>query len=184
MPPLIEMPPRSERQHVHDDAHARHERHEARDRVRGCAARARNRTATDCGGRSGSTCRRSRRPGSRTRRRPPSRIVCRRNICGRIALGCRLSLTDDGGDLGVRRKPPRFFLGKDEVAVHAHLENAAVALDELRRNTRVLPKRSLQPGGLRQVVSTDAVFDGEAHCSMIACRLASEAGVPGRSLIR
>ena len=66
-------------------------------------------------------------------------------------------------DLCIGRKPSRRFLGEDDFTVGAHVEDAAASWKHLGRDAELLPKRSLQPGGLGQVVSTDAVFDGEMH---------------------
>jgi hypothetical protein len=51
------------------------------------------------------------------------------------------------------------FLGIDQLVVHADLEDAAVTFDEGDGDVQALPNRGLQTGGLREVVSTNAVFD-------------------------
>lgn len=71
-------------------------------------------------------------------------------------------------DVGRRWEAADGLLGKDQPAVDAHIEDAAVALDEFNRQTRLLLERSLQPGGLREVVSTHAVFDGQVHTAILA----------------
>jgi hypothetical protein len=67
-------------------------------------------------------------------------------------------------DLGVRREAAGGFLRKQQLAIRAHVEHAAIAFDErdlAGAKPGVLPQRSLQPGSLGEVVSTTAVFDGQ-----------------------
>jgi hypothetical protein len=59
-----------------------------------------------------------------------------------------------------------FVLRVDERAVHGHVEDAVIALDELRFDAARLLDSGRQPGGLREVVSTDTVGNGDLHCGI------------------
>ena len=58
----------------------------------------------------------------------------------------------------------RSLLGKDDAAVHLHLEDAAGGLDELHiRVGKRVANLGRQTGGPRFVVSDDAVLDRDLH---------------------
>ncbi len=59
-----------------------------------------------------------------------------------------------------------FVLRVDERAVHGHVEDAVIALDEFRFDASLLLDSGRQPGGLRKVVSTHTVGDGDLHCGI------------------
>jgi hypothetical protein len=56
-----------------------------------------------------------------------------------------------------------FVLRVDERAVHDHVEDTVIALDELGFDASRLLDSGRQPGGLREVVSTHTVGDGDLH---------------------
>jgi hypothetical protein len=62
-----------------------------------------------------------------------------------------------------RRKASFGLLRIDQRTIAADVEYPAIALDQLDRQIRFLLERGLQPGGLGQIISTHAVFDGEMH---------------------
>jgi hypothetical protein len=64
--------------------------------------------------------------------------------------------------------PPKGLLGKDQVAVHGNLEDAAGGRDQPDLGVRyVLFQLSRQTGGSRLVVSDDAVLDDHAHARLL-----------------
>ena len=59
---------------------------------------------------------------------------------------------------------PSALLGKNDAAVHLHLEDAAGGLDELHfRVGKRVANLGRQTGGPRFVVSDDAVLDRDLH---------------------
>jgi hypothetical protein len=51
----------------------------------------------------------------------------------------------------------------DELAVRDHVEDAVVAFDELGLDASVVLDSGRQPGGLGEIVSANAVRDGNLH---------------------
>jgi hypothetical protein len=91
------------------------------------------------------------------RRRPRSSLTRRIESQKLLTRGQPLS------NVGGRRKAAFDLLGKQHCPVQADVEHTAVALDQFNRQVGFLLQRSFQPGSLGQVVSTDAVFDRQAH---------------------
>ena len=80
-------------------------------------------------------------------------------------------------DLGVLGEAPRVVLGVHEFAVHLHVEDALAAFDELGLHAAGLPDGRRQTGGVREVVSNDAVLDRNLHESLRELRSGK---APGR----
>jgi hypothetical protein len=76
-----------------------------------------------------------------------------------LLLNCAQPLSNVSGC----REPSLDLLREQHRAVEAHVEHTPVAFDQFNRQTRFPLQRSFQPGSLGQVVSTDAVFDGQSH---------------------
>jgi hypothetical protein len=78
-------------------------------------------------------------------------------------------------DLRRLRVPAERLLGKDQVAVHCDLEDAAGGRDQPDLGVGyVLLQLSRQTGGSRLVVSDDAVLDDHAHVRLL--------GIGGRAV--
>lgn len=56
-----------------------------------------------------------------------------------------------------------FVLREDQLSVQLHIEDATAAFDEFGLDSLGFLDRSHQTGGLGEVVSTDAVFNGQLH---------------------
>jgi hypothetical protein len=54
-------------------------------------------------------------------------------------------------------------LREDQLAVYDHIEDAVIAPDELRFDAPGLLDLGRQPGGLREIVSSPTVGDGDLH---------------------
>lgn len=63
-------------------------------------------------------------------------------------------------DLAGLREAAQLFLGEDQLAPDGDLEDAAVALDQLRLDAELLLDRVRQTGGAGIVISAGAVLDG------------------------
>ena len=61
------------------------------------------------------------------------------------------------------REPPDVVLRKHDVAVGDDIENAAMTLDELDLEAKLVADVGRQTGGLRQIASGDAVDDRNLH---------------------
>jgi hypothetical protein len=59
------------------------------------------------------------------------------------------------------RKTFELVLGKNELAIEFHVEDAVLPLDELRSHLEFLLDTVRQPGGMRQVVSLHAILDAD-----------------------
>jgi hypothetical protein len=71
-------------------------------------------------------------------------------------------------------------LGEQQLAVAAHLEDAAAPLDQLDGEPEAILNRIRQTGGSGQVVSDDAVLDGDLrHAALfyivLGCRRSESA---------
>jgi hypothetical protein len=66
-------------------------------------------------------------------------------------------------DLIVFGEPAGLMLTVDQSAIHLYIEDPAAALDQFRLDAVLLLDRSRQTGSLGQVVSFDAVGDGDSH---------------------
>jgi hypothetical protein len=81
-----------------------------------------------------------------------------------MAIRMSARLLDQSHDLPWLGMPPERPLGKDEIAVHGHLEHPAGRGDET--DLRVGPfllQLSRQTGGSGLIVSDDAELDDHAH---------------------
>src|ERR1700741_2301940 len=56
-----------------------------------------------------------------------------------------------------------FFLREDQRAVDANLEDASITFHERNRHTEFVPQLGLQPGGLGEIVSTNAILNRDLH---------------------
>jgi hypothetical protein len=91
-----------------------------------------------------------------------------RSYCGRdytsifsqSCCGICLQLVED---LCVFRKPSRFVLGKDQLAVGFDLENTAAAFDKVHFITGFFFDFGRQTGSPGKVVSLSAVFNGNVR---------------------
>jgi hypothetical protein len=63
----------------------------------------------------------------------------------------------------VGREPVRLVLGVDQIAVHGHVEDAAVAALQVSGDAELALDRGLQTGGLGRVVSFQAIRDLDLH---------------------
>jgi hypothetical protein len=72
-------------------------------------------------------------------------------------------LTQGGDDLGGVGEAAVAVLGEDQPAVGDDVEDAAIALQELRLDAERLPDVGRQTGGPWQIVSAYAVLDGDLH---------------------
>ena len=79
-------------------------------------------------------------------------------------------------------KATLLVLGINQPPVDSHVEDAVAALDEFRLDAKFLLDRGRQTGGLGQVVSHPAVFDGELH--RIRPDLVLESKVPNKRSVR
>gem|GEM_PF-4528931 len=58
---------------------------------------------------------------------------------------------------------PGLEFGIDKPSINFHIEDTLAALDEFRLHSQRLPDLRRRTGGLRQVVSHPAIFDGDVH---------------------
>jgi hypothetical protein len=72
-------------------------------------------------------------------------------------------LAQGGDDFGGLGEAAVAVLGEDELAVGDDVEDAVIALEELRLDAERLPDVGRQTGGPRQIVSAYAVLDGDVH---------------------
>ena len=70
-------------------------------------------------------------------------------------------------DLFVLRKTARLVLRVDELAVHDDVEDALASGKQLGLVVEIASDRGRQTGGLREVVSSDAIGDGDVHGSVL-----------------
>src|SRR5438105_9134319 len=89
-------------------------------------------------------------------------------------------LLDDAGNLAVAREATGFFLGVHKRAVEDHVEDAVVTLDQLRLHLagEGLVQFGHQTGGLREIVSANAVSDLDFHKSLnVLVRIAERTSI-------
>lgn len=79
----------------------------------------------------------------------------------------KLTLTQRAQDLPSRRESILLVLAEDPRAVDDDVEDAVAAPYQLGLHPELLLDRGRQTGGLRQVVSTPAVVNGDLHGSPI-----------------
>jgi hypothetical protein len=72
-------------------------------------------------------------------------------------------LAQSGDDFGGLGEAAIAVLGEDECAIGDHVEDAVVALEELRLDAERPPDVDRQTGSPRQVVSAYAVLDSYMH---------------------
>ena len=81
----------------------------------------------------------------------------------RRATLARARVSEQPEDFLVFGKAAALVFGEDEFTVGDDIENAVVAADEFGFDLQFLLQGGRQTGGLRQVVSTAAVFDRDLH---------------------
>lgn len=82
-------------------------------------------------------------------------------MCG-PAQNLRDAIRDESLHLTALGKPPEGFLGVQQVAVEADLEDAVAAFHQLGLEVETLLQFGRQTGGAWLVVSNDTVFDAHA----------------------
>ena len=75
----------------------------------------------------------------------------------------RLHPGDGGFDFPGLGESSQFFFGEDQLFVGPDFKDASQTLDQFGIGSKSLFEVSRQTGGSGQVVSGDAVFDGEVH---------------------
>ena len=74
--------------------------------------------------------------------------------------GCGSNLVEN---LLIFGEPSYVLLAPDLLPIHVYVEHAAGAFDEFSIDAVDLLDRSRQTGGLGQIVSLRAIFDGDGH---------------------
>lgn len=101
-----------------------------------------------------------------------SRLLCRAAI--RLALvrlfGLFLEGANDLGNFTVIRKSAFEVLGKHQLVVDVHVEDAAFSLDQFRRETKSFFNFGRQTGGHGEIVSLSAIFDADFHVRNLAIK--------------
>ena len=76
----------------------------------------------------------------------------------------RRLLLNDFKNLVVIGKTTGMMLREDKISIYCDIKDAVLAFDEFRFDAELIGNCGRQTGGLREIVSRDAVGNGDFHC--------------------